>query len=200
MQGTQPVVFFSPRSISAGQVELLPRQLMTHGWFGEPLECPARYCIALDPASLWFLFQHPHPLPKTRLYRQGQFVEGLHAYDVGELFLMDQRGDYVEFNVSGDGAWWHMSFDGYRSRRKTVRCQSFLELSVKDDSAGWMACLAFDRRELDITIDRATRFQVAGYIYQDEQPTYLTTANSPDYEPDFHSERSFQLGEWREIP
>ncbi|MFO0417695.1 MAG: hypothetical protein ACK5Y6_10425 [Pseudomonadota bacterium] len=199
MESVKPVVLFSLVPITTGQLELLPRQSITRGWFGESLERPAKFCIALDPDRLWFLFQHPNSPLNTPLHNKGEFVEGLHTYDVGELFMMDEKGDYVEFNVSGDGAWWHMSFDGYRSRRKVVRCKRFSALEVKDAGDGWVACLAFERKELDIVVGRETRFQVAGYIYNGGQPTYLTTAGRPDYEPDFHTERSFQLADWREI-
>jgi hypothetical protein len=130
----------------------------------------------------------------------GTFVEGLHSGDVGELFVMSSSGDYFEFNLSPEGAWWYMSFDGYRSRRQGTERPRVSLVSEDLESGGWRVSLSVARSELAFPIDRSSLFEVAGYYYKkDGEAIYLSTVGSPDYKPDFHASASFQLAEWRDI-
>lgn len=89
----------------------LPRQMMTHEWYGRELRKPIMFSFALSEGFLWFVMEHAEkPLidPKAK---PGMFKEELWKYDTAEFFLYDENTDvYYEFNLGSEGAWWMAEF------------------------------------------------------------------------------------------
>jgi len=162
-------------------------------WSGRPLAQPYRWTIVLDPETLWFGVEFPKGPPKPTRFEQGSFVEWLAQQgDVAELFLMNQAGEYQEFHLTGDGAWWAMTFSGYRQRAADSVKPGRAVCFVDGEADGWRGVLGISRSDVVIALGEGSLAQVSACLHEQSHVSYVSSAGCPSYEPDFHDRRSFQ--------
>jgi hypothetical protein len=162
-------------------------------WAGLSMPGAFRWSLAQDPERLWVSLELPVRPPSEQKHELGDFVEGLWEADVVELFLMSPSGRYQEWNVSPDGAWWAMSFVGYRQRDSRSTRPEGVVVEVFHDEESWRAVLSVPRSALPEPLTESTRVHVSGIIHRpDGSSSYLSSAGSPAFEPDFHDSRCFK--------
>jgi hypothetical protein len=173
----------------------LPLYRVKRDWFGSPIHEPCTFSIVLDPASLCFIgifpsiiHIHPDSLP-------GQFTPELWKYDVSELFLANPRtGQYLEFNLTANGAWWAAKFDSPRilsiPQPDFTACMVFPWNNAKDNSSSVILKIPLDllENEIDFGLDSAMNF---AFIRDTPSQRYLSAAALPGSEPDFHQPNFF---------
>jgi hypothetical protein len=170
-----------------------PMQEVSRTWSGTPLIRPYRWTLVLDPNSLWFGVEFPKPKVAVTRFAQGEFVEWLAQQgDVAELFLMSRSGRYQEFHLTGEGAWWAMSFSGYRERSVQSAKPEGVICFVETSQDIWRGVLGIPRSEFVMPLDQEVTGQVSACIHDDGKVSYVSSAGSPPYEPDFHDRRSFR--------
>lgn len=153
-------------------------------WSGASLAFSFNYCLLHSCDRLYFGCKsngHNARMPNTA---KGQFVEGLWKYTVVELFLGEKNSDeYLEFNLSPDGAWWACAFRSYRER--SGRDLASLEVETFSralDNNFWECALSFPlpRSELDLVTCNVTA------IIGHEEQIFLAAKAKSEQEPDFH--------------
>lgn len=180
-------------SVTAAEVLRAPMQEVAAGWSGVPLARPYRWTLVLDSQTLWFGVEFPKSRPEPARFELGSFVEWLAQQgDVAELFLMSQSGQYQEFHLTGEGAWWGMTFSGYRQRSVPAARPEGVVSFVDGTRDGWRGVLGIPRSEVVIPLDAGSLAQVSACLHVCDQVSYVSSAGSPSYEADFHDRRSFQ--------
>jgi hypothetical protein len=168
-------------------------QAVSETWSGAPLVRPYRWTLVLDPNALWFGVEFPKPKGATTRFAQGEFVEWLaQQVDVAELFLMGRSGQYQEFHLTGEGAWWAMTFSGYRERAVQSPKPEGVVCFVETSQDAWRGVLGIPRSGILIPLDHDVSGQVSACLHEDAEVSYVSSAGSPPYEPDFHDRRSFR--------
>jgi hypothetical protein len=185
-------VLKSSGPISAQQMVNAPHCEVGLDWHGHPLHGAFRWSLASDAERFWVSLELPAPPPARQMHRSGEFVEALSEADVVECFLMDPSGCYQEWNISPDGAWWAMSFRRYRQRDpKSVR-PGGVSVQVFRERDRWRAILSVPIRQLSVELNQDTRVHLSGILYGPHgAPTFISSATSPGFEPDFHDARCF---------
>lgn len=148
--------------------------------------------MALDPAKLWFFCS----LPGGHVYipesRNGGFVERLRDGDAAEFFILDESGQYQEFNFAPTGAWWSMTFPSYRNMAPDPRRPVLLDHAVKvKDDGSWEVLAAIDRASLEVELNASSRLHISGMFYSNE-PVFMSSNPIAGIEPDYHHEGCFQ--------
>lgn len=179
--------------VTPEEVLRAPMQEISETWSGAPLARPYRWTLVLDPNSLWFGVEFPKPKGATTRFSQGEFVEWLaQQVDVAELFLMGRSGQYQEFHLTGEGAWWAMAFSGYRERAVQSPKPEGVICFVETLQDAWRGVLGISRSGILIPLDQEVSGQVSACIHEDGEVSYVSSAGRPTYEADFHDRRSFR--------
>lgn len=178
-----------PPSASLGDLFCSPSIPLSTDWFGAPLASAIEIHLGLSGDRILF-GTHGVGIPRCADATPGAFIEGLWESDVVELFLGEPGSTrYQEFNLSPRGAWWTMSFSGYRSRMTTdampgVRCYA--------DVVGeaWRAAMEIPLRELTIAWSPDNGNVNVTAVHGSPQQ-FATAANLGGGEPDFHRAERF---------
>jgi hypothetical protein len=168
-------------------------QEVAETWEGERLANPYRWTLVLDPDTLWFGVEFPKANGTAARFAHGEFVEWLaQQVDVAELFLMSRSGHYQEFHLTGEGAWWAMTFSGYRERATQPPKPTKVTCAVEASESSWRGALGIERSDITVPLDDTTLAQVSACLHEDGTVRYVTSAGRPSYDPDFHDKRSFR--------
>jgi hypothetical protein len=149
---------------------------------------------------LWFAASVPAPASVQGHHTCGDFIEGLWERDVAEFFLINARGEYQEFNLSPDGAWWSMLFTSYRERSARVLKPTGVVVSVEREPQSWRGTIGVPRAELQVAPDEIVGIHVSGILYGGSEVRYLSSAGQPSFDPDFHDRRCFGSVRWVPLP
>lgn len=194
---TASIVFESDRALSSESVLSAPQSEVRCDWSGLAVPGGFRWSLARDPERLWVSIELPAPASTTKKHALGEFIEGLWEDNVVELFLMEASGRYQEWNVSSDGAWWAMSFAAYREREPGSIQPQGVAIEIFPGAERWRAVLSVPIRSLAVQLESSTGVHVTGIVYsKDGVPTYLSSAGSPSFDPDFHDRRCFKRAEF----
>jgi hypothetical protein len=191
------LVFESEKPLSADALSEAPHSEERCDWSGVVMPQALRWCLARDPERLWVSIELPAPPSEPRKHGLGDFVEGLWENNVVELFLLEDSGRYQEWNVSSDGAWWAMSFAGYREREPSPVKPEGVAIEIFAGADRWLAILSVPIRSLAVRLGDSTGVHVTGIVYSQEGvPTYFSSAGSPSFNPDFHDHRCFKVAQF----
>ena len=163
-------------------------------WFGKPLQPPLAYSLAMDSENLWFIatrqaeaIVHPDSSPDS-------FTAELWKYDTAELFIADPAsGNYLEFNLAPNGAWWAASFSSPRvPLADQPDFQSYITAHSDSEQGQWLAALTIPLHYLQRTIDFGIETKAnATFILNTPAQTFHSVAKLPGLEPDFHQPSDF---------
>ena len=159
-------------------------------WYGERLEVPAAFGLAMDHRNLWFVATRQSPASLHPDARPGRFTPELWKYDVAEFFLSHPAsGRYLEFNLSPNGAWWSAEFTAPRVRadEEDVPVPGVKTFSELMSDGTWLAAAAIPLDVLQARFDFGadTRMNVT-FVLDSPQQKFLTACPPPSGEPDFH--------------
>lgn len=173
--------------ISSGQTPSL--QFISREWHGRAVEPPFAYGFSLSPQGLNFRAARAARALVCPAGRSGCFQPGLWRYDTAEFFIArPDASRYLEFNLSPNGAWWACVFsaprvpdaalEGWRPQAQASGCCA---------GAGWECQALIPIADLRfVGIDPACCRLAACAILESPSQIFLTTAESPSGEPDFH--------------
>ena len=165
-------------------------------WFGEPLDVPAAFGMAVDHGSFWFVATRRKPALLHPQARPRKFTAELWKYDVAEFFISHpESGRYLEFNLAPNGAWWSAEFTAPRVRAEETDLempgvQTFSDLSP-DGTWVAAACIPLDILKARLDFGTQSRINVTMIVNSPEQK-FLTAVPPADGEPDFHRPDLFQ--------
>lgn len=182
-------IFTSGRPLQWGELDV-PMLGLETDWFGNPLQPPAAWCLAMDQRRLWFIAHHRRPAMLHPQARPGMFQAELWRYDVAELFLADPAsGRYFEFNLAPNGAWWSCEFTAPRVRAEETdivmpEVATFADLAA---DGSWVAAMALplDLLKARLGFGPETRANVTMILCSPDQ-RFITAADPGGGEPDFH--------------
>ncbi len=168
---------------------------ITEDWFGTTLEEPCTFSLAKDSEFLWFISIFPHTANIHPSASPGLFTPELWKYDVAELFLANpSTGEYLEFNLTANGAWWASKFSSIRKPTAqqpdfTSHIRSHQDLSDTHHSVvGLQVPLKFLKKEIDFGLATAANITV---ICDSPSHRYLSASKLPGAQPDFHQPTNF---------
>lgn len=187
-------LFQSDRPLAWGELDL-PVLGMTSDWHGRALNPPLGFVLVTDTKSLWFVATRQSPATCRPGVAPGAFTEGLWEWDVAELFLADPtRGNYLEFNLAPNGAWWAAKLISPRVRAQT---QPDFQSAVtsyweKISDNGWCAAIQvpIDFLKSEIGFGSQTTANATAILNSPKQ-SFHSVAKLPGAEPDFHQPASF---------
>jgi hypothetical protein len=88
-------------------------------WYGKP--CPMVGFEVIRSTHWTFKVDVHVPPEKSSIAEPFEYKEGLWEQDVAEWFLVNTTTkQYIEWNLSANGAWWLMPFSGARQRAETL--------------------------------------------------------------------------------
>ena len=182
-------IFTSGRPLQWGELDV-PMLGLEKDWFGNPLQPPAAWCLAMDPRRLWFIAHHRRPATLHPQARPGLFQAELWRHDVAELFLADPAsGRYFEFNLAPNAAWWSCEFTAPRVRAEETdiampEVATFADLAA---DGSWVAAMALplDLLRARLGFGPATRANVT-MILESPAQRFITAADLGAGDPDFH--------------
>jgi hypothetical protein len=196
-------IFTSNQPLSWGKLDL-PLCGLTEDWFGTPLTPPSIFTLAKDEEFLWFIAVFPHLSTIHPAASPRQFTPELWKYDVAELFLANPTtGEYLEFNLTSNGAWWASKFSSVRQPAGTQ--PPFTEhIQSHQDPGESHQCvvgleipLDFLKREIGFSFDTTANVTI---IRDSPSPSYLSASKLPGDEPDFHQPGRFPTVTFESIP
>lgn len=184
------------KPIRWGELDL-PLFGIDRDWGGNPVEPALAWSLAEDGERLWFVASHGAPARLHPQARPGRFLPGLWEHDVAELFLAHPpSGNYFEFNLAPNGAWWSCQFTAPRQRREEAEIAmpevaTFAELSA---GGGWLAAMAIPLDLLRARLDfGAGTTANASFILGSPGQRFLTASPLGEGEPDFHRPAQFPV-------
>ena len=189
-------IFTSEKPLAWGKLDL-PMMGLTADWFGEKLEAPSTFTLANDSDYLWFISIFPaasiiHPDASP-----GQFTPELWKYDVAELFIANPNtGEYLEFNLTSNGAWWASKFSSVRhpsiqQPEFTTKISSYHDLAGAEQFvAGLQIPLIFLKKEIDFGASTTANITI---IRNSPSQRFLSACKLPGSQPDFHQPQNFTL-------
>lgn len=169
---------------------------VANDWYGELLDKPLTFSLAVDHDYLWFTACHETPAKFHPESRPGDFKAELWKYDVAEFFLLDpSTGRYLEFNLSPNGAWWSAFFTGPRERESAedIPLEGVATYADLAPSGGWMAAAAIPLHVLrkELNFGEKSKMNVT-FIVSSPDQKFITVADLGDGEPDFHRPEKFK--------
>lgn len=188
------VIFRSERRMEWGALDV-PMLGLVREWGGEAIQPPGAYSLVADPDRLWFVAHRQKPADFHPKARPGEFVPELWKHDVAELFLADPvRGNYFEFNLAPNGAWWCCEFTAPRQRRESIDIEmpdvaTFADLAP---DGSWMAAMALPLDILRARLDfgENTHLNVT-MVVDSPQQRFLSASDFGGGELDFHRPGKF---------
>ena len=182
-------VFTSPKPLQWGELDV-PLLGIARDWYGDPVQPPAGYALALDARRLWFIAHHRAPACLHPQARPGGFQDGLWRYDVAELFIADPRsGRYFEFNLAPNGAWWscEMTAPRVRAEEHDIAMPEVATFADMAADGAWLAAMAIPRDLLEARLDFGPDSHAnVTFILGTPDQKFLTAADLGPGEPDFH--------------
>lgn len=196
-------VFESATPLQWGELDV-PLLGLQRDWFGEPVDPPAAFSLAMDRDRLWFIASHRQAANIHPAARPGKFQAELWKYDVAELFIADPKtGRYFEFNLAPNGAWWSCEYKAPRVREEEAEIAmpevaTFSELSP---DGSWVAAMVLPLDLLRARLDFGpeTRLNVTFILGTPEQ-RFITATGLGDGEPDYHRPDRFQPVDFMKLP
>lgn len=187
-------IFSSDLPLIWGELDL-PLFGLAQDWHGERLEPPVAFSLALDPERLWFVATRRAPAKTHPDARPGNFTPELWKHDVAELFLGDPAtGEYLEFNLAANGAWWAAKFVSPRtpSAGQPDFPSHVKTYSDETDPTRWLAAIAVPLAflEKEISLGPLTTAN-ATFILESPRQIFVTAAKLPGTDPDFHQPGGF---------
>lgn len=161
-------------------------------WFGAPVGGTCSWHYVLDPKRWYFGFSSECSPPLyDRAFNKGDFIEGLWMLDVAEVFIMKpDTGNYTEWNVGPQGAWWRSSFQAYRQRNSTAEVTPSIETYSSISHDRWTVGLACDRIvEEGLTESDLVHFSA---IIKSPSQQFMSSGLASRGEPDFHNAAMFR--------
>ena len=192
-------VYESLTELGVADVKRLPKEQVISCWRGDPLPRNFSWCVALDPTNLWFYGSLPGGEVTLTGSSHGSVVEGLWEADVLELFIKDPSGEYFEFNVSPQGAWWATRLSSYRIRAKDFVLPRVLSVETTKGDGEWSSVVSIDRSSLPWDVGNEASMHVSGISHRGGA-RYLSSNRVIGVEPDFHHRDAFRPVELRPIP
>lgn len=167
-------------------------------WYGDALDVPAAFGLAMDHGSFWFVATRRKPALIHPDARPGQFMPELWKYDVAEFFLSHPAsGRYLEFNLAPNGAWWTGEFTAPRERAHEEELPVPGVRTYSDISAdgSWLAAasIPLDVLEARFGFGKETRMDVT-FIVDSPEQRFLTACKASEGEPDFH-----RPDQWKQV-
>lgn len=188
-------IFTSDKSLSWKILDL-PWCEVTEDWSGSTLKEPSTFNLVKDVESLWFISNFPISANIHPTAFPGQFSPELWKYDVAELFLTNPTtGEYLEFNLTSNGAWWASKFSSVRTPSAqqpnfSAQIRSHYDLTgVHRCVAGIQIPINFLKKEIDFGITTAANIAI---IRDSPSQRYLSASKLPGPQPDFHQPAHFQ--------
>ena len=165
-------------------------------WYGEPLDDPAAFGLAIDHGSFWFVATRRKPASIHPNARPDKFTPELWKHDVAEFFISHpESGRYLEFNLAPNGAWWSAEFTAPRVRadENDVEIPGVKTFSDLTPDGTWLAAASIPLDILQARLDfgETSRMNVTMIVDSPEQ-RFLTATNATGGEPDFHHPDLFQ--------
>jgi len=165
-------------------------------WYGEKIDPPAAFGLAIDHSNLWFVATRRTPSSLHPQARPGQFTPELWKYDTAEFFISHPAsGRYLEFNLAANGAWWSAEFTAPRVRADEEDVpipgvQAFGELSAE---GSWLAAASIPLDVLKARLDFGSESRMnVTFIVNSPEQQFLTAVPAAEGEPDFHRPDLFQ--------
>ena len=187
-------IFTSEKPLTWGKLEL-PMMGLTRDWFGERVDPPSTFTLANDAESLWFISVFPHATEIHPDSSPGQFTPELWKYDVAELFIANpETGEYLEFNLTANGAWWACRFSSVRHPSAEQPGFSDMIRSHHDPAgdrhfvAGLRIPLIFLKKEIDFSASTTANITI---IRDSPSQRFLSACKLPGPQPDFHQPQYF---------
>lgn len=186
-------LFIAEKPLEWGALDL-PLLGISKDWHGQPLNPPAAFTLASDGVNLWFAATRQAPATIHPDAEEGAFTPELWKHDVAELFIADDGGGYLEFNLAANGAWWACKFDSVREAAPDQ--PDFREAVTTHHDAtqpgSWLAALVIP---IPFLIDHAgfgpgNRVNVT-FILNSPAQTFHSASKLPGAEPDFHQPQAF---------
>ena len=181
-------IFTSDTPLSWGKLDL-PLCGLHEDWFGKSIS-PSTFTLAKDPESLWFISIFPGSANIHPAASPGQFTPELWKYDVAELFMANPKtGEYLEFNLTSNGAWWASKFSSVRVPSAlqpdfTTHIHTHHDLTETHHSVvGLQIPVNFLKKEIDFGLTTAANITT---ISNSPSQRYLSASKLPGAEPDFH--------------
>lgn len=159
-------------------------------WYGNTLDVPAAFGLAIDHGSFWFVATRHKPAQIHPQARPGKFTPELWRHDVAEFFMAHpDSGRYLEFNLAPNGAWWSAEFTAPRVRaagedKEMPGVKTFADLAP-DGTWVAAACIPLDILRARVDFGESTCMNVT-MIVDSPRQRFLTASPPPDAEPDFH--------------
>lgn len=119
----------------------------------------------------------PFPAPA----KPKEFYQGLWNYDVIEAFIGLQHQNYLEINLSTNGAWWAAGFSSYRNQNREKPEITMEDVFTNSDTNGNLVIASFSYKNLNFN----GKYNIAAII--DKQHYSLNIAGQSN-RPDFHLE------------
>lgn len=166
-----------------------------HDWYGRPLESPVRFLFAVFEDRFHFLIESTigsgmsHPDSRNSVYQAE-----LWKFDVAEFFLSDPTsGNYLEFNLSPNGAWWSCGFSGVlKPAAGEPSPIPDVETHSEENEASWKAhaSLPLDWLKEHYHFGPSSRLN-ATFILASPEQIFLTAGPAARGNPDFHRPDAF---------
>jgi len=187
-------VFTSKKRLSINQLKKATWSHIEIDLSGANSSKGARFIVAVDPESLFFLTSARLPAHCDSSLSAGTFKEELWKLDVAELFIAaDKTEGYQEFNLSPTGAWWSMGFNHYRSEASAFSLPNNIVCSTWEDKDRWYSSMVIPRDELWVNLSwsEQSRANVC-FILGKSNRSFLSWEKLVSTQPDFHLTEQFE--------
>ncbi len=169
---------------------------LANDWYGEVLEKPLTFSLAMDHDYLWFTACHESPSNIHPEARPGAFKSELWMCDVAEFFILDpSSGRYLEFNLAPNGAWWSAFFTAPRERenKEDIPLEGVATYADLSPSGGWMAAAAIPLNLLrsELNFGENSKMNVTFIVGSPEQK-FVSATDLGDGGPDYHQPDKFK--------
>lgn len=187
-------IFTSDTPLAWGKLDI-PLYGLHNDWFGMPMVEASGFTLVVDSKYLWFVSTFPLTTRVHPAATPGKFTPELWKYDVSELFLANpDTGEYLEFNLTSNGAWWGAKFSSVRvpSARQPdfePHIQSYHDLTGDNYwVAGLKIPIIFLEKEIDFSLTTTANVTM---IRDSPNHRYLSASKLPGAQPDFHQPAYF---------
>ena len=168
---------------------LLCWQNLDCDWFQNPVLPSVRGQILSQGDTLTFTASRTAAANSHPDSQPGQFFEGLWQHDVAEVFFLEpESGRYLEVNLAPNGAWWACWHSGARVRQKRQPDFSKIEAHGLTNEHRWEASIHLPTA---LFASVATlRFNMT-FVLNSPKQSFLSLAQLPGKQPDFHQPEHF---------
>ena len=164
-----------------------PLAEIARDWFGQEVDPPAFFSFSFEREALVFRSSQAAGALCHPQARAGLFQERLWEYDVAEFFLSDPvTGNYLEFNLSPNGAHWACLFKSPRCPIGELRDMGASSRGTRGPE-GWQARADLPLSWLEEHLHFGPRTRMnATFILNSPAQRFLTAVTLGGGGPDFH--------------